>query len=85
MIKKLLGIELLERDIMDLSMDDVKLADKIRVLRKDINEIIVYLGIERIEAWGEDKKYTPPQSRVISSKFVKKNEKNDKKGVRRTK
>lgn len=78
-IKKLLGIDLLEhlleQDLKELSSTDLIILGKIKRLEKDIQDLCVYLKIERKEEWIEDKKFSPPQPKLVKSEWVKKKKK----------
>lgn len=76
-------LRLLDKNLEELSQDDQKLADRIRRLEKDLGDLLVYLNVERKETWIEDAKFNPPQPKLISSKWIKRNEQDNCKSVKR--
>lgn len=75
-IKRLLGIDVLQfrldGTLEELAQDDVKLADKVRKMRKDLDDLILFLNVERKESYIEDKSRMPYQPKLEKSVWVKK-------------
>ncbi len=75
-LERLLGIELIQKNMEELSQDDVKVMNRVRDLEKDVRDLLVYLNVERKEEWKEewkeDKRFTPSQPVLITSKWTKK-------------
>lgn len=74
-IKRILGIQrleiLLEKDLEELSQDDVKVSDRVRRLEKDVRDLLVYLKVERKEEWVASKNALD-LPKLVQSKWVKK-------------
>lgn len=70
-LERILGIELIHKNMEELSQDDVKIMDRVKKVEKDMADLLRFLKVERKETWGKDKRFTPPQTIVIKSEFKK--------------
>ncbi len=87
-IKNWLGRDILDNSLTlkaleELSIDQVKVVDRMRRVEKDMADILIYLDVERKEEWKEDEKSPLNMPRLITSKWIKKHAKNSPKSSSR--